>query len=211
MTMVKNHFMPFLERTKVISSDQSAYLKGHSTQTSLHRVVDTILEGLNEGEFTAACVFDISKCFDTINHRNLLFKLDKYGIRGSALSWFKSYLSNRQQATTCHNKLSACGELSFGVPQGSVLGPLLFLLYINDVQNHGTNGCLLNIYADDLIVLASGKILSEVQKRLQMAVDSLCSWYFDNRLKINPSKSKLIVFGSRTQLKLVTNTKRALS
>ena len=209
--LVKKQLMPFLERTKVISQDQSAYLGGHSTQTSLHRVVDALLDNFNEGEYTAACVFDISKCFDTINHVNLLHKLDKYGISGDALAWFRSYLSDRTQLTYCHNVLSTSGGLSFGVPQGSILGPLLFLLYINDVQNFGTNGCIINIYADDLLVFTSGKNLHELQKRLQGAVDSICTWYQQNRLKVNPKKSKLIVFGTKRQLRLVNEQNFVIS
>ena len=116
--LVKFQLVAFLEERKLISSDQSAYLRGHSTQTSLHRVIDDWYENVNEGEVTGACIFDISKCFDTINHRNLLYKLSKYGIDGNELGWFKSYLTGRQQSVICHNKLSCCRVSSMGSHKG---------------------------------------------------------------------------------------------
>ena len=174
--LVKYQLVAFLENRKLISSDQSAYLRGHSTQTSLHRVMDEWYENINEGELTGACIFDISKCFDTINHRNLLFKMHKYGIEGDELGWFKSYLTGRSQAVTCNNKLSSLRGLDYGVPQGSVLGPFLFLIYINDIQNFATNGCLLNIFADDLIVFTSDKCIQNLKQKLQRAVNSIGKW-----------------------------------
>ena len=82
--LVKDQLIEFIENNNIISQDQSAYLRGHSTQTSLHRVMDDWLESINEGEIVGACVFDISKCFDSISHTNLLFKLEKYGIKGGS-------------------------------------------------------------------------------------------------------------------------------
>ena len=164
--------MVFVEENNLISLDQSAYLKNHSTQTSVHRVLEDWLENINEGEFTGACLFDISKCFDTINHRLLLFKLEKLGIRGTSLDWFKSYLSDRRQAVCVNGQISSFRELSFGVPQGSVLGPFLFLLFINDIQNFSTNGCSINMFADDLIIYCSDSCLINLRNRLQLAVNS---------------------------------------
>ena len=204
--LVKGQLVTYLDENKFISSDQSAYISGHSTQTSLHRVVDDWYENINEGEYTGACIFDISKCFDTISHKNLLFKLEKYGIMGKALGWFKSYLSGRQQAVTCNNSLSTLKGLEYGVPQGSVLGPYLFLIYINDIQNFSTNGCYLNIFADDLIVYTSDKCLETLRLRLQNAVNAIGDWYFQNRLKINPTKSKLMVIATKSQLKNVNDS-----
>ena len=201
--LVKNQLLTFLNANDLLSHDQSGYLKDHSTQTSLHRVIEDWLENINEGEFTGACIFDISKCFDTINHRHLLFKLDKYGIRGDAQNWFKSYLSDRRQVVSLHNTLSSEKNLNFGVPQGSLLGPFLFLLFINDIQNFSTNGCVINLFADDLILYCSSKCLNELQRRLQSAVNSICDWYKRNRLKVNPKKSKLMVIGTPSQISLV--------
>ena len=199
--LVRSQLVSYLEEHAFISTDQSAYLKGHSTQTSLHRVIDDWLENINDNQTTGVCLLDISKCFDTISHRILLQKLSMYGIKHTELEWFSSYLDKRKQAVFCHNKLSSLVDLTTGVPQGSVLGPFLFLLFINDISNFTTDGCVTNLFADDAMIYASGDSVSEVQRKLQSCLSNISSWYRENRLKINNDKSKVMLVGSKAQLK----------
>ena len=104
--LVWSQLVRYLEEHSFITPDQSAYLKGHSVQTSLLRVIDDWLGDINEDQITGVCLLDISKCFDTINHSILLQKLSMYGIKHQELKWFPSYLDNRKQAVLCHNELS---------------------------------------------------------------------------------------------------------
>ena len=117
------------------------------------------------------------------------------------LEWFKSYLHQRQQAVLCNGKLSSFVDISSGVPQGSVLGPFLFLLFINDISNFAANGCLIDLFADDTIICTSGDSIDEVQSKLQKSLDNICNWYNRNRLVINIEKSKVMIIGSTWQLK----------
>jgi hypothetical protein len=118
---VHSQFIVYLESHDFISKDQSAYLKGHSTTTCLHKVVDDWLEAMNEGQVISVCFLDIQKCFDTINHEILLAKLSYYGIEGNEMQWFKSYLTDRRQQVICNGVLSNTSTVDIGVPQGSIL------------------------------------------------------------------------------------------
>ena len=199
--LICKQLVVYLEENHFISPDQSAYLKRRSTQTSLHRVIDDWLENTNEGEITGVCLLDISKCFDTIDHRLLIKKFDMYGIRGNEINWFSSYLTNRKQAVMCNGKLSNFQVIDSGVPQGSVLGPFLFLLFINDITNFTTEDSVVNLFADDSSLYASGKSVSEVRTKLQTCLDNISMWYKSNRLKINANKSKVMLIGTRCQLR----------
>ena len=202
--LVLSQLLVYLTEHSFISPDQSAYLARHSTQTCLHRAVDDWLENINDDQITGAVLLDISKCFDVIDHDLLLKKLDRYGIRDVALRWFSSYLTKRTQSVICHGSLSMFLDVNMGVPQGSVLGPFLFLLFINDVTNFVTDGGVSNLFADDNFIYVSGKSVEEVKRRLQSILDVVADWYKRNRLKINSNKTKIMLIGSRHQLQALS-------
>ena len=106
----------------------------HSTQHAVLDIVNTILQNMDNGKFSCGVFIDLKKAFDTVNHEILLAKLENYGIRGVINSWFRSYLTDRKQTTEVNNVVSEAETTLRGVPQGSVLGPLLFLLCINDIR-----------------------------------------------------------------------------
>ena len=199
-SLVSYQIIDFLESYSFISMDQSAYLKRHSTQTCLHRVIDDWLEHINEAEITGACLLDISKCFDSINHIILLKKLEMYGIIGTELDWFSSYRNGRKQFVKFNNETSESCEITCGVPQGSVLDSILFLLFSNDISNFAVEGCVLNMYADDVIIYTSAMSTHELECKLQSCIDSISNWNM-NKLCINKKKSSVMIIGSKFQLR----------
>ena len=136
---------------------------------------------------------DLSKAFDTINHDILLYKLRNYGIRGTALSWFKSYLSNRQQYVFIDNNKSSMLNIRCGVPQGSILGPLLFLIYINDIMKSSSLISFI-LFADDTNILYSHKHLPELINTLNTELINVSSWFKCNKLSLNIAKTNFIHF-----------------
>ena len=182
--LVSYQIIDFLESHSFMSMDQSAYLKMHSTQTCLYRVIDDWLEHINDGEITEACLLDISKCFDSINHIILLKKLEMYGIIGTELHWFSSYLNGRKQFVNFNNEISESCEIICGVPQGSVFGPILFLLSINDISNFAVESCVSDMYADDVIIYTSAMSTHELEFKLQSCIGSISYWYDMNKLCI---------------------------
>ena len=190
--------MLYLETHQFISPDQSAFLKHHSTVTALHKVTDNLLNNIDEGLITCVCFFDIAKCFDSLDHSILLLKLDKYGIRNNTLLWFKSYLSDSTQATFVHNSLSPFLPIITGVPQGSILGPTLLLLFINDLPQY-VRCC--NLYADDCMVECSGNTVPDILVNLQSEVNKLSNWFKANKLSVSLTKSCSMLIGCQQRLK----------
>ena len=173
--VVKTQIVDFLSKHNLLSPNQSAYIKGKSTQTALHTVTDKWLQNIDNGLITGACFLDLSKCFDTVSHTILLQKLETFGVIKNELHWFKSYLSNRTQIVKCNGKFSKPCLLPIGVPQGTILSPLLFILYANDLfHNICTGTCVM--YADDITLYCSAKSINEVQSNLQTCVDDTIKW-----------------------------------
>ena len=133
------------------------------------------------------------KAFDTVNHTILLNKLEHYGIRGSALKWFNSYLSNISQYVSINNTTSDTKHITCGVPQGSVLGPLLFLLYINDLPNI-SNQLPFFLFADDTNIYSEANNLDEIQEVMNEGLKLLRDWLIANRLALNVSKTNFTIF-----------------
>ena len=161
------------EEHSFISMDQSAYLKRHFTQTSIHRVIDDWLENLNDRAITGVCLLDISKYFDSINHTILLKKIEMYGITSTELKRFSSYLRGRTQVVKFHQETSECCDITCGVPQGSVPGPILLFLFINGISNFAVEASVLNMYADDVIIYTSATSKDELECRLQVCIDNI--------------------------------------
>ena len=143
---------------------------------------------------TASVFLDFSKAFDTVDHAILLCKLKSFGLDNNSLNWFESYLTNRQQKTSINNTLSSSLPVSVGVPQGSILGPLLFIIYINDMPNF-VKHCKIILYADDTLLYYSSNSIKDIELCVNEDIHSICKWLDENLLTLNCAKSKFLLFG----------------
>ena len=203
--IVANKLMKFLETYKLLYKHQYGFRPKHSTIHPLIHLLDQIATNndKNTKKFTLTVFIDLSKAFDTISHDILITKMENIGIRGIANKWFQSYLSNRTQYMDIFNIKLPNENIACGVPQGSILGPILFLIYVNDVCKAST----LNIlsFADDTTISYSSSDVSKLYNDTNEALEELNQWFCANKLCLNITKTKYIVFRPSTQYPDITN------
>ena len=186
----------FLEKYEILYSLQFGFRPKHDTTQPLLQLLHKVFESLNKpnSEYTLSVFIDLKKAFDTVNIPILLDKLKRYGFRNKAHDWFTSYLTDRSQYVSIDNVTSSLKNITHGVPQGSVLGPILFLLYINDLHNATLFYTLL--FADDTSFLLSGRDLNELYALVNTELEKAFTWFKANKLSLNVSKTKYLVFRS---------------
>ena len=165
----------------------------HSTAHALTNITEEIRDSLDKNKYSCAVFVDFQKAFDTVNHSILLAKLEHYGIRGTINKWFESYLSNRRQYVYHNGIASDMKAITCGVPQGSVLGPLLFLIYVNDLPNI-SDKLRFFLFADDTNIYYDSEDLIELEKTVNQELRKLTQWLNINRLALNVSKTNFVIF-----------------
>ena len=186
----------FLRAHQIVYAKQFGFRKHHSTLHTLLNIVERIHQCLDKGELACGLFIDLQKAFDTVDHGILLAKLCHYGIRGIANQWFKSYLSNRCQHVSISKTNSHIKPVNHGVPQGSVLGPLLFLIYINDLHNC-IKFCETYHFADDTHLLNFSNSLETLYKKVNLDLKNVSCWLKANKISLNAAKTEFLIFRSQ--------------
>ena len=197
--IVHKQLHDYLVSNDVLSNAQFGFRPGHTTASALGALTDTWLRAIDDGQIVGALFVDLKRAFDTVDSSILLDKLKKIGLSSSAISWFRSYLTNRKQQVSIRQTLSNERYLSVGVPQGSILGPLLFLIYIDDVVQVLKQSNVI-MYADDTTLYVVGSSYNELQITLQHELNVLGNWIRTNKLQLNVDKTKLMIIGSKQKL-----------
>lgn len=191
--LVYDRVLAFLDRHGLLCSSQFGFRKSRNAGDAVFSFLEDLYLGLNGGESAAAVFCDLQKAFDCVDHGILLGKLGVYGFRGTALDWFKSYLTGRTQRVTFEQTSSEYLEICSGVPQGSVLGPLLFLIYINDLATIPIKGKF-TIFADDTTILWRDKNANDLQNYVNHDLRKIEQWCNSNCLSLNISKTNIVSF-----------------
>ena len=191
--IVHKRLYDFMHKCNIFYPNQYGFRRKHSTLHAVTKLVTDIVQSKDKTDSTVSVFLDLSKAFDTINHDILLSKLEFYGIRGIALNWFKSYLYERKQYVTYNGTQSNTIEMSCGVPQGSVLGPLLFIIYTNDLPDCIENATTI-LFADDTTIYESASDINYLYRSMNSNLSRLTDWFRGNKLSLNVAKTNYMLF-----------------
>ena len=200
----KNQITKHLEETGKLYQSQHAYRRYHSTTTSLAEVTDHLHWEIERKNLPAVISTDLSKAFDTVSHPLLLSKLEQMGFGRQCTLWVRSYLSERTQVTRFQDVTSESCKIQSGVPQGSILGPILFIAFTSDLAE-AVPECKIVAYADDAVVLVSANKMNNLKKKIETCLTKVQGWYTNNGLLINPSKTEFMVMGNGNHLDITVN------
>ena len=193
--LVHNQLYSHLDRYQMLSDSQSGFRKADSTTTCLVDFLDAIYNNIEQGRLSGVAFLDLKKAFDTVDHKLMLSKLSNLNISYRVIRWFASYLENRSQVTKISNITSEPGNLDCGVPQGSILGLLLFIIYIDSLPAKlGNYSCYL--YTDDTAIVTTGDEVENVASNLENALTISHEWIPDNKLSLSLSKTKVMFLGT---------------
>ena len=192
-TLIFIRLSSFINKYKILFDRQYGFQSGKYTEHAIIDIQECILNSLEKKDWPCCIFLDFAKAFDTVNHSILLQKLNHYGIRGNALQLIESYLAGREQCVQLNGTQSDFETIKHGVPQGSILGPLFFLLYINDIANCST---ILKFYlfADDTTIFFSHKDINKLESTINDELSHVASWLVANKLSLNVGKSNALLF-----------------
>lgn len=191
--IVKNRLTKFLDMNEILSRNQFGFRERMGTSDAISKLSHHVLNTLDQNKQCIGVFLDLAKAFDTVCHRLLIEKLNNIGVVGKALSWFKSYLTDRTQVVHINNISSNVAGIEYGVPQGSVLGPILFNIFINDLCDLEINGNI-TTFADDTVVLFTGESWSSVNGICEEEMRKIKLWLDRNLLSLNVDKTKFMTF-----------------
>ena len=190
-----NRMVSYLSKFNIICSEQFGFLKGKSTFDAINSLIEYIYSSFNNKNNCISVFLDMRKAFDTVDHKILLQKLEYYGFRGRSLKWFLSYLEERRQVVKFGNSTSNELRLSVGVPQGSNLGPILFLIYINDIVKSSTK-LHFSMFADDTVITLKCQNMSQIVSLVNQELQHVSNWLLANRLTLNYEKTNWMFFST---------------
>ena len=191
-----NRVSEFLQTLKILVNFQFGFRKWHSSYMALLTLMDKLISSLERKEFVIGIILDFSEAVDTVDHAILLRKLCHYGIRGNALKWFTSYLSNHRQYVTYNGVVSVMKGISYGVPQGSILGPFLFLIYINDLCSMCKYTTPI-LFADDTNLFCRSPDIKTMESNINNELTEISLWLKVNKLSMNIKKTHYMVFSKK--------------
>jgi hypothetical protein len=193
--LVFDRCVQYMNSYKILNDKQFGFRSNHSTNMAIMQLVDKINTAVEKDETSIGIFLDLSKAFDTIDHSILLHKLEHYGFRGIVLEWFKSYLRNRKQFVSYNSHESNMKNIICGVPQGSILGPLLFIIYVNDIINT-SNVLEFILFADDTTILYSHNDIENQIGLINTELNEVSNWFKANKLSVNASKTNYMILGT---------------
>lgn len=202
--IICSRLVSYLEDNNILVKQQHGFRSQHSTESAILHFLTNVYKYLEEKHFVVGIFVDLSKAFDTIDHNILLYKLNHIGIRGTTGMLFQSYLSNRRQSVYCNNKCSPVKLIDRGVPQGSILGPILFLIYVNDMIN-ASSKIDFTFYADDTTLVMKDINIDNLHETVTNELSNIDLWIKSNNLKLNINKTNYIFFQNRSRNHIFPN------